>query len=122
MSAGPVVLRAAGLSKAWSVPVLREISLSLEAGEVHVLMGSNGAGKSTLAAILGGLIRADAGRARALASADHRKAITRPLGQSLAHASCGPCDRDPDAHGPALYRDFMLRRGEAQPTRIDPKV
>jgi len=61
MSAGPVVLRAAGLSKAWSVPVLREVSLSLEAGEVHVLMGSNGAGKSTLAAILGGLIRADAG-------------------------------------------------------------
>ena len=61
MSAGPVVLRAAGLSKAWSVPVLREVSLALEAGEVHVLMGSNGAGKSTLAAILGGLIRADAG-------------------------------------------------------------
>ena len=61
MSAGPVVLRAAGLSKAWSVPVLREVSLELEAGEVHVLMGSNGAGKSTLAAILGGLIRADAG-------------------------------------------------------------
>lgn len=61
MSAGPVVLRAAGLSKAWSVPVLREVSLELEAGEVHVLMGSNGAGKSTLAAILGGLIHANAG-------------------------------------------------------------
>ena len=61
MSAGPVVLRAAGLSKAWSVPVLREVSLELEAGEVHVLMGANGAGKSTLAAILGGLIRAAAG-------------------------------------------------------------
>ena len=54
--------------------------------------------------------------------ADYDKAITSRLGQSAAHASCGPCDRDPDAHGPALYRDFMLKREEAQPARIDPKV
>ncbi len=60
--AGAVVLRAEGISKAWSTPVLDRVSLHLRGGEVHVLMGSNGAGKSTLAAILGGLVPADAGQ------------------------------------------------------------
>lgn len=56
------VLRAEGLSKAWSTPVLEDVTLDLRRGEVHVLTGSNGAGKSTLAAILGGLSPPDAGR------------------------------------------------------------
>jgi ribose transport system ATP-binding protein len=60
--AGAVVLRAEGISKAWSTPVLDRVSLDLRGGEVSVLMGSNGAGKSTLAAILGGLVPADAGQ------------------------------------------------------------
>jgi ribose transport system ATP-binding protein len=56
------VLRAEGISKAWSTPVLEDVTLDLRRGEVHVLMGSNGAGKSTLAAILGGLVLPDSGR------------------------------------------------------------
>lgn len=61
-SSGTVALRVERISKAWSTPVLERVSLDLREGEVHVLMGSNGAGKSTLAAILGGLVPADAGR------------------------------------------------------------
>ncbi|WP_102108405.1 sugar ABC transporter ATP-binding protein [Oceaniglobus roseus] len=41
--------------------VLRDISLSLPAGKVTVLMGANGAGKSTLVKVLCGVHHADAG-------------------------------------------------------------
>ncbi|XXY01096.1 ATP-binding cassette domain-containing protein [Sorangium sp. So ce204] len=38
------------------------VSLTIQAGAVHGLLGENGAGKSTLLRILGGLLRPDAGR------------------------------------------------------------
>ena len=40
---------------------LRDVSLDVQAGECHGLVGRNGAGKSTLVAILTGLIRPDRG-------------------------------------------------------------
>jgi simple sugar transport system ATP-binding protein len=43
---------------------LRDVSLNVEAGECHGLVGRNGAGKSTLVAILTGLIRPDRGVVR----------------------------------------------------------
>ncbi|MDQ0395110.1 sugar ABC transporter ATP-binding protein [Labrys monachus] len=44
------------------VHALRDVSLSLNAGEVHGLVGANGAGKSTLIRILAGLTQPDRGR------------------------------------------------------------
>ncbi len=41
---------------------LRGASLEVTPGEIHALVGENGAGKSTLMKVLGGLIKADAGR------------------------------------------------------------
>ncbi|WP_042221156.1 sugar ABC transporter ATP-binding protein [Oceanobacillus manasiensis] len=43
------------------VPVLKKVSLQVDKGEIHALLGENGAGKSTLMNILGGIHQADAG-------------------------------------------------------------
>ena len=43
------------------VKALTDISLTLEPGEVHILVGENGAGKSTLMKILSGAYTADEG-------------------------------------------------------------
>jgi ribose transport system ATP-binding protein len=56
------VLEMRGIRKAFpGVIALDGVDLSLNAGEVHMLLGENGAGKSTLMKILSGAYRKDAG-------------------------------------------------------------
>jgi ribose transport system ATP-binding protein len=55
-------LSARGLSKQYGgVPVLQDVSLDVEAGEIRALVGENGAGKSTLIKILSGAVVPEAG-------------------------------------------------------------
>lgn len=61
-STTPPFLVARDVRKAYGgVQALRGVSLTLEAGQIHGLVGANGAGKSTLIRILAGLAHADAG-------------------------------------------------------------
>ena len=59
-----------GLSKSYpmggrTLPVLRDLDLSVGAGEMVAIMGASGVGKSTLLQLLGGLDRAGEGRIEA---------------------------------------------------------
>lgn len=55
-SSTPLLLRMANISKDFGrTPVLKDVQLELQSGEVHVLAGENGAGKSTLIKILAGI-------------------------------------------------------------------
>jgi len=58
-------IEAYGLGKSFSGrPACREVTFSIEPGEVFGLLGPNGAGKTTTLRILAGLLAPDAGRAR----------------------------------------------------------
>jgi ABC-2 type transport system ATP-binding protein len=56
------VLRAEGLVRTFDEGAgIRGVDLTVEAGEVHALVGLNGAGKSTLMRLLLGMLRAESG-------------------------------------------------------------
>src|SRR3982075_83276 len=62
MSDAAALLETRGLSKNYgAVVALRSGDLSVQAGEIHALMGANGAGKSTLVKVLTGDVTPNAG-------------------------------------------------------------
>jgi ABC-type sugar transport system ATPase subunit len=74
------------------VAVLRGVDLTLQAGEVHALLGENGAGKSTLIKILSGAMTPDRGELR-LGSAG------LPFGDTLRFRKAGIS---------VVYQEFTL--------------
>lgn len=62
MKANPPLLAISGLTKRFpGVVALEDVSLSVEPGEIHGLLGENGAGKSTLLKIISGAQTPDSG-------------------------------------------------------------
>ncbi|ORE91869.1 ABC transporter ATP-binding protein [Aurantimonas sp. 22II-16-19i] len=59
------VLAVEGLTSGYdAAPVVREVSFSIAAGEILVILGKNGMGKSTLLKTIMGFVRASAGKIR----------------------------------------------------------
>jgi rhamnose transport system ATP-binding protein len=71
----------AGVSKRFGgVPALNDVSLTIEPGKVHALIGENGAGKSTLGKIISGVIVPDEGTL----TLDGRPLVLRSPREALA--------------------------------------
>ncbi|PLT29699.1 sugar ABC transporter ATP-binding protein [Peribacillus deserti] len=61
MSADPFMIMK-NIEKSFNgVPVLKKVTLEIQRGEIHALLGENGAGKSTLMNVLGGVHQPDNG-------------------------------------------------------------
>lgn len=69
------------------VKALDNVSLEVNAGEVHALLGENGAGKSTLIKVLGGIYKPDAGEIYIEDKKVNIEKVTdaRDLGVSIIH-------------------------------------
>lgn len=87
------LLEAIGVSVSFAAtdrPILSDVSMSLNAGEVHALVGPNGAGKSTLFGVLSGDVQTTAGTVRldgqALGAFSSRE-LARRRGVLLQHNS-----------------------------------
>lgn len=69
MQTGDALIRGTGLRMAFGgVEVVKGVDISLNAGEVHAIVGENGAGKSTVAKMLAGVHRPTGGRITAFGS------------------------------------------------------
>lgn len=82
------LLEMKNISKSFSDnKVLNAVQLSVEAGEVHALLGENGAGKSTLMKILGGIYQKDQGEIflDGEKAEIHNVSSARNLGISIIH-------------------------------------
>jgi simple sugar transport system ATP-binding protein len=95
MTPAPPALELHGISKHFGrVAALTDVTLRVEAGQVHALLGENGAGKTTLMHVAFGLVRPDAGsirvRGEAVAIASPSDAIAAGIGMVHQHFTLVP--------------------------------
>ena len=92
---GHPVLELTGITKTFpGVVANRDVSFSLEQGEIHCLLGENGAGKSTLMNVVFGLYQPDSGtmrvNGREMAFSSSADAIAERIGMVHQHFQLVP--------------------------------
>ena len=108
----------------------KDVSLNLEAGQIHALLGENGAGKSTLMKILFGLVQPDSGAieldGKTIRIRSPQDAKARGIGMVQQHFALfdGMTALENIALGlrkpPKDLRDKILKVGQAYGLKIDP--
>src|SRR3546814_13839544 len=101
-------------------PILKGLSLAINAGEIHAIMGPNGAGKSTLSYVLGGRLGYEVteGSVMFAPSPCHPRESGDP-GETLSDATLGPRSRGDDSSaerrvGQVSFRRYRSRRSQSQ--------
>lgn len=113
MTTNEALLHVEDVSKRYgSVQALTSARLTVEAGEVHALLGANGAGKSTLVKILAGVVPADSGRIEV-----HGRPLDLKSPTDAMEAGIATVFQDP-ALIPDLTVDGNLRMTGIDPQRV----
>ena len=100
----PSTLSAHNLAKAYAGrPVVKDVSLSVSAGEIVGLLGPNGAGKTTCFYMIVGLVDADAGDIRL----DEKSLMTLPM-HRRAGAGIGYLPQEASVFRQLSVRDNLL--------------
>ena len=100
----PSTLSAHNLAKAYAGrPVVKDVSLSVSAGEIVGLLGPNGAGKTTCFYMIVGLVDADAGDIRL----DEQSLMTLPM-HRRARAGIGYLPQEASVFRQLSVRDNLL--------------
>lgn len=131
----PTAVRFENISKAYpGTQALDQVSLAIEKGTVHALMGENGAGKSTLGKILAGLVSRDGGK---IFIDDEKIDLRSPhdaakFGIGMVHQELLFCDNltvaenlclaDTPRNGPLVDRGELLRRAKEALARVNARV
>jgi ABC-type branched-subunit amino acid transport system ATPase component len=107
-----VPLRAAGVTAGYGGdPVIRNVTVRVEPGEVVSLVGANGSGKSTLLKSLVGLVRVSAGTV-VIGETD----VTRKAPEEVARAGVGYVPQVDDVFAPLTVRENLEMGGYLLPS------
>jgi branched-chain amino acid transport system ATP-binding protein len=106
-------LRATGVTAGYGGdPVIRDITVRAEPGEVVSLVGANGSGKSTLLKSLVGVVRVTAGTV-VIGETD----VTRKAPEEVARAGVGYVPQVDDVFAPLTVRENLEMGGYLLPSR-----
>src|SRR6201987_3733790 len=107
-----VPLRAAGVTAGYGGdPVIRNVTVRVEPGEVVSLVGANGSGKSTLLKSLVGVVRVSAGTV-VIGETD----VTRKAPEEVARAGVGYVPQVDDVFAPLTVREHLEMGGYLLPS------